>query len=135
MVPHRSTNQARQCLTSLSRQEAVLSLLYGHSCCKVSKSYFIKHLQPAPQPPSLPCLIRHKDQETPGNKANTHFGMIVHRVFGCILLHIGDMRHLVSQKVDIWDQDQDDMVGDRLGRSMGKMKGKGCNKSVKKTQV
>ena len=29
MVPHRSTNWARQCLTSLSRREAVLSLLYG----------------------------------------------------------------------------------------------------------
>ena len=26
MVPHRSTNLARQCLTSLSRREAVLSL-------------------------------------------------------------------------------------------------------------
>ena len=32
VVPHRSTNQARQCLTSLSRREAVLSLLYGRSC-------------------------------------------------------------------------------------------------------
>jgi hypothetical protein len=32
VVPHRSTNQARQCLTSLSRREAVLSLWYGPSC-------------------------------------------------------------------------------------------------------
>ena len=32
MVPHRSTNQARRCLTSLSRREAVLSLLYGTTC-------------------------------------------------------------------------------------------------------
>ena len=31
VVPHRSTNQARQCLTSLSRREAVLSLFYGRS--------------------------------------------------------------------------------------------------------
>ena len=32
VVPHRSTNLARQCLTSLSRREAVLSLWYGGSC-------------------------------------------------------------------------------------------------------
>ncbi len=32
MVPHRSTNQARRCLTSLSRREAVLSTWYGRSC-------------------------------------------------------------------------------------------------------
>ena len=32
VVPHRSTNQARQCLTSLSRREAVLSLWYGRAC-------------------------------------------------------------------------------------------------------
>ena len=32
VVPHRSTNLARQCLTSLSRREAVLSLWYGRSC-------------------------------------------------------------------------------------------------------
>ena len=31
VVPHRSTNRARQCLTSLSRREAVLSLWYGRS--------------------------------------------------------------------------------------------------------
>ena len=31
VVPHRSTNLARQCLTSLSRREAVLSLWYGRS--------------------------------------------------------------------------------------------------------
>ncbi len=32
VVPHRSTNLARQCLTSLSKREAVLSLWYGRSC-------------------------------------------------------------------------------------------------------
>ena len=32
VVPHRSTNQARRCLTSLSRREAVLSSWYGRSC-------------------------------------------------------------------------------------------------------
>jgi hypothetical protein len=31
VVPHRSTNQARTCLTSLSRREAVLSCWYGRS--------------------------------------------------------------------------------------------------------
>ena len=31
VVPHRSTNWTRQCLTSLSRREAVFSLLYGRS--------------------------------------------------------------------------------------------------------
>lgn len=31
MVPHRSTNRARTCLTSLSRREAVLSCWYGRS--------------------------------------------------------------------------------------------------------
>ena len=31
VVPHRSTNRARTCLTSLSRREAVLSSLYGRS--------------------------------------------------------------------------------------------------------
>lgn len=31
VVPHRSTNLARQCLTSLSRREAVLSLWFGRS--------------------------------------------------------------------------------------------------------
>ena len=31
VVPHRSTGRARQCLTSLSRREAVLSLWYGPS--------------------------------------------------------------------------------------------------------
>ena len=31
VVPHRSTNLARKCLTSLSRREAVLSLWYGRS--------------------------------------------------------------------------------------------------------
>ena len=32
VVPHRSTNLARRCLTSLSRREAVLSSWYGRSC-------------------------------------------------------------------------------------------------------
>ena len=32
VVPHRSTNKSRSCLTSLSRREAVLSWLYGPSC-------------------------------------------------------------------------------------------------------
>jgi hypothetical protein len=32
VVPHRSTNRARRCLTSLSRREAVLSSWYGRSC-------------------------------------------------------------------------------------------------------
>ena len=32
VVPHRSTNLTRSCLTSLSRREAVLSWLYGRSC-------------------------------------------------------------------------------------------------------
>ena len=31
VVPHRSSSLARQCLTSLSRREAVLSLWYGRS--------------------------------------------------------------------------------------------------------
>jgi hypothetical protein len=31
VVPHRSTNQTRTCLTSLSRREAVLSCWYGRS--------------------------------------------------------------------------------------------------------
>ena len=31
VVPHRSTNRARQCLTSQSERDAVLSLLYGRS--------------------------------------------------------------------------------------------------------
>ncbi|KAL7494675.1 hypothetical protein ACHAWT_003397 [Skeletonema menzelii] len=35
VVPHRSTNLARQCLTSLSRREAVLSLWYGRSYCAI----------------------------------------------------------------------------------------------------
>jgi hypothetical protein len=35
VVPHRSTNRARRCLTSLSRREAVLSSWYGRSCDKI----------------------------------------------------------------------------------------------------
>jgi hypothetical protein len=31
VVPHRSTNRARQCVTSQSERDAVLSLLYGRS--------------------------------------------------------------------------------------------------------
>ena len=38
VVPHRSTNLARQCLTSLSRREAVLSLWYGRSCRTASNN-------------------------------------------------------------------------------------------------
>ena len=36
MVPHRSTNRARRCLTSMSRREAVLSSWYGRSCWGVT---------------------------------------------------------------------------------------------------
>ena len=43
MVPHRSTNWTRQCLTSLSRREAVLSLLYGRSWSHVSLATY-KHI-------------------------------------------------------------------------------------------
>ena len=51
VVPHRSTNRARTCLTSLSRREAVLSCWYGRSyyewdsqsictvCCLTTKFY------------------------------------------------------------------------------------------------
>ena len=39
VVPHRSTNLARQCLTSLSRREAVLSLWCGRSCVLVVSKY------------------------------------------------------------------------------------------------
>ena len=42
VVPHRSTSLARQCLTSLSRREAVLSLWYGRSCWKSRIVTFIK---------------------------------------------------------------------------------------------
>ena len=36
VVPHRSTNRARHCLTSQSERDAVLSMWYGRSCphCK-----------------------------------------------------------------------------------------------------
>ena len=37
VVPHRSTNQALTCLTSLSRREAVLSCWYGRSQKLVGK--------------------------------------------------------------------------------------------------
>ena len=40
VVPHRSTNSTRQCLTSLSRREAVLSLWYGPSCQFVGKKVY-----------------------------------------------------------------------------------------------
>ena len=44
VVPHRSTNTARACLTSLSGREAVLSCLYGRSCHQ--KPY--RNIQPIP---------------------------------------------------------------------------------------
>ena len=40
MVPHRSTNRARACLTSLSRREAVLSCWYGRSQCRLIFLHF-----------------------------------------------------------------------------------------------
>jgi hypothetical protein len=42
VVPHRSTNQARTCLTSLSGREAVLSGWYGRSrsCRSHAAIYF-----------------------------------------------------------------------------------------------
>ena len=49
VVPHRSTNLARSCLTSLSRREAVLSWLYGRSwqvwnyCCIRSRCLLRKY--------------------------------------------------------------------------------------------
>ena len=43
MVPHRSTNQARRCLTSLSRREAVLSSWYGRSCLHQTSMQYITH--------------------------------------------------------------------------------------------
>ena len=49
VVPHRSTNLARSCLTSLSRREAVLSWLYGrswrwwHHCCITSRCLLRKY--------------------------------------------------------------------------------------------
>ena len=44
VVPHRSTNQARRCLTSLSRREAVLSSLYGRSCLRRDMRSYINPL-------------------------------------------------------------------------------------------
>jgi hypothetical protein len=43
VVPHRSTNRARQCLTSQSERDAVLSLLYGRSW-KTTAKQCIKQL-------------------------------------------------------------------------------------------
>ena len=43
VVPHRSTNQARGCLTSLSRREAVLSSWYGRSCLHQTSMQYITH--------------------------------------------------------------------------------------------
>ena len=40
VVPHRSTNSTRQCLTSLSRREAVLSLWYGPSCQVIEEKVY-----------------------------------------------------------------------------------------------
>ena len=39
VVPHRSTNRARACLTSLSGREAVLSCWYGRSRDSLSHAY------------------------------------------------------------------------------------------------
>lgn len=50
VVPHHSTNQARQCLTLLSRWEAVLSLLYGHFHLKTQTLFIINHGDQAHQP-------------------------------------------------------------------------------------
>ena len=44
VVPHRSTNQARTCLTSLSRREAVLSCWYGRSHCEMQKQLVLNIL-------------------------------------------------------------------------------------------
>ena len=46
MVPYRSTNWARQCLTSLSRREAVLSLWCGRSGPAGLKLCTLMHMYP-----------------------------------------------------------------------------------------
>ena len=43
VVPHRSTNLARHCLTSLSRREAVLSMWYGRSQLKSQRLQLYTH--------------------------------------------------------------------------------------------
>ena len=61
VVPHRSTNLARSCLTSLSRREAVLSWLYGRSCYHGRYLYLwmcslLQYIQPSIASPSaLSC--------------------------------------------------------------------------------
>ena len=61
VVPHRSTNLTRSCLTSLSRREAVLSWLYGRSCYHGRYLYLwmcslLQYIQPSIASPSaLSC--------------------------------------------------------------------------------
>jgi hypothetical protein len=61
VVPHRSTNQARTCLTSLSRREAVLSCWYGRSRCGLSSittvSYYGIYVQQTTLPYQVPILV------------------------------------------------------------------------------
>ncbi len=70
VVPHRSTNQARRCLTSLSRREAVLSTWYGRSwkgfdcitkkrkdCLLSAGTYFCTHVHPCDCPASLWSVV------------------------------------------------------------------------------
>ena len=45
VVPHRSTNRARRCLTLLSRREAVLSSWYGRSCLSIAPRLVIIRTQ------------------------------------------------------------------------------------------
>ena len=63
VVPHRSTNLARQCLTSLSRREAVLSLWYGRSCRITSgpyKHYKLHYMYSVYIYTVCKCLLRHQ---------------------------------------------------------------------------
>lgn len=67
MVPHRSTNLARRCLTSLSRREAVLSSWYGRSC--KTNTYPPSHTtitmpMPTPMPPFSPLYLLFNPQNT-----------------------------------------------------------------------
>ena len=56
VVPHRSTNLARQCLTSLSRREAVLSLWYGRSCTRRRKKNLYSNFSILPLWDTNHCL-------------------------------------------------------------------------------
>ena len=61
VVPHRSTNPTRQCLTSLSRREAVLSLWYGRSChssipAPLHTLLKLNHSTNTPTPNSIPPI-------------------------------------------------------------------------------